>query len=114
MSRTPLTWDRLSLFATDEELGEAVLGRDRRREFAALAQVHEHTGLPKICPLMGGRYVPGVKAYFDAQYGLPAAVPFAPNGVEGSFHGNSRRTPERQRPQVAKATERPAGPVLVR
>jgi hypothetical protein len=28
--------DRLSLFASDEEIGEAVLGRDRRREFGEI------------------------------------------------------------------------------
>ena len=114
MSRIPLTWDRLPLFATDEEIGEAVLGRDRRREFADMAQLHERNGMPRMCPVWGGRYVPAVKAYFDAQYGLSAAVPLAPNGVEGNFHGHSRRTPERHRPEVAKATDRPSGPVLVR
>jgi hypothetical protein len=114
MSRIHLTWDRLPLFATDEEIGEAVLGRDPKREFADMAQLHERDGMPKICPVFGGRYVPAVKACFDAQYGLSAAVPFDPNGIEGSFHGNSRRAPERQRPQVAKATDRPSSPVLVR
>ena len=51
MSRTPLTWDRLPLFATDDEIGEAVLGRDRRREFAGIAQLLERDGMPKMCPV---------------------------------------------------------------
>ena len=114
MSRAPLTWDRLSLFATDEELGEAVLGRDRRREFAAMAQLHERDGMPKIDPVWGDRYVPGVKAFFDSQYGLLAAVPFAPNGVEGNFHGQAKRAPKGPGPQMAKEADRPSGPVLVR
>jgi hypothetical protein len=112
MSRTPLTWDRLPLFATDEDIGEAVLGLDRRREFAAMAQLHERDGMPKINPVWGGRYVPAVKAFLDAQYGLSAAVPLAPNGVEGSFHA-TRRTPT-PGPKVANKETRPTGPVLVR
>ena len=114
MSRTPLTWDKLSLYATDEEIGEAVLGRDRRQEFAGLAQMLERDGMPKICPLMGGRYVPSVKRFLDFQNGLTAAVPFAPNGVEGNFHAQARRAPKGSGPQMAKATNRPTGPVSVR
>jgi hypothetical protein len=87
MSRgAPLTVDRLSWFASDEELGEVVLGWERRMEFSGLAQLHERDGMPKIDPVWGGRYVPAVKAFFDNQFGLSAAVPLAPNGVEGSFH----------------------------
>jgi len=114
MSRTPLTWDKLPLYATDEEIGEAVLGRDRRREFAGIAQLHERDGMPKIHPVWGGRYVPGVKRFLDFQNGLTAAVPFAPNGVEGNFHGQARRAPKGSGPQVATAQDRPRGPVLVR
>ena len=110
----PLTWDKLPLFATDEEVGEAVLGYERRKEFAAMALLQERDGMPKISPVWGGRYVPAVKAFFDNQYGLSAAVPLAPNGVEGSFYGNSKRTPEKPGPKMAKETDRPTGPVLVR
>ena len=114
MSRTPLTWDRLPLFATDDEIGEAVLGRDRRREFAGIAQLLERDGMPKMCPVWGGRYVPGVKRFLDVQHGLSAAVPFAPNGVKGNFHEQAKRAPKDPRPQMAKEADRPSGPVLVR
>ena len=86
MSRIPLTWDKLSLFAPDEQIGEALLGRDRRHEFAGMAKLQERYGMPKICTMHGGRYVPGVKAFYDAQNGLSASVQPAPNGVEGNFH----------------------------
>jgi hypothetical protein len=33
-AKNPLTWDRLALFARDEDIGEAALGYDRRKEFA--------------------------------------------------------------------------------
>jgi hypothetical protein len=88
MTKRPLlTWDRLPLYATDEQIGEAVLGWERRWEFAPMAQLHEREGMPKISPAWGGRYVPAVKAFLDTQNGLSSiAVPLAPNGVEGSFH----------------------------
>lgn len=93
MARRPppiTTWDRLPLFATDEEIGEALLGQGRKREFAGLAQLHERDGMPKVSSVWGGRYVPAVKAFLDAQYGIAAAVPLAPSGVEGNFHGSRR------------------------
>ena len=112
-SAMPVTWDSLPLFASDEAIGEAVLGRDRRGEFHGLATLHERDGMPKISPVWGGRYVPAVKSYLDEQFGLSAAAPLAPNGVEGSFHARAR-TPDKSGPQGAKETDRPGGPVLVR
>jgi len=109
----PVTWDMLPLYASDEAIGEAVLGRDRRGEFHGLATLHERHGMPKISTVWGGRYVPGVKAYLDFQNGLSPAVPLAPDGVEGNFHG-SKRTGEKHRIEVSKETNRAAGPVLVR
>lgn len=109
----PITWDKLPLFASDEDIGEAVLGWDRRKEFAARAQLHEREGMPKVSPVWGGRYVPAVKAFLDSQHGLSATVPLAPNGMEGSFHGK-RRSPEKSGPKVEEPKERPTGPVLVR
>ncbi|SIO56272.1 hypothetical protein SAMN05443247_08241 [Bradyrhizobium erythrophlei] len=95
--RTRLTMDTIPLFADDEEIGEAVLGFDRRREFRGLAELHEPAGMPKIDPAWGGRYVPAVKAYFDRRYGLSTVSALAPPGKEGSFHV-SRRTPRRNPP----------------
>lgn len=111
--RTPKTWANLPLFATDEEIGEAVLGYDRRREFSGLASLQERYGMPKLDPVWGGRYVPAVKAYLDSDYGLSAVTPLAPNGIEGNFHG-PKKTAGKSRSEVAKPQERPAGPVLVR
>jgi hypothetical protein len=86
MPRVALTLDQLPLYAPDEAIGEAVLGRERRGEFHGLASLHERDGMPKISAVWGGRYVPAVKAFLDSQYGLSSAVPLAPNGVEGNFH----------------------------
>ncbi|MGJ5120974.1 hypothetical protein [Bradyrhizobium oligotrophicum] len=80
------TLAELPLFATDEELGEAVLGWERRKQFRPLAELHERSGFPAIHPAWGGRYVPAVKQYLDHMYALVERIPFAPLGKEGAFH----------------------------
>lgn len=72
--RPGLTFADLPLFATDAELGVALLGRARAALWNRLVQSFEREGLPKNDPLMGGRYVPAVKAFFDRQYGLTSGV----------------------------------------
>lgn len=74
--------EQLPLFATDVEIGEALLGPDRACEWKALAPLYERKGFPKIDPIMGGRYVPAVKAFFDHQHGLGAIVPTASDGTD--------------------------------
>jgi hypothetical protein len=71
-------------FVSDDMLGAALLGADRVKEFRQMVALLEARGFPKIDQLMGGRYVPAVKAYFDHQYGLDrgAGPPLAPDGVE--------------------------------
>jgi hypothetical protein len=85
MRREPLTIDRLPLYATDEEIGEAVLGSERKREFKDLAILLERQGMPKISPLMGGRYVPAVRKFFDVYNGVPDLAPVRTNPVEGEW-----------------------------
>jgi len=76
-------WDELPLFADEDAIGAAVLGPKRSCEWRALATLYERQGLPKIDPVMGGRYVPAVKAFFDHVYGLGASMmPAAPDGIE--------------------------------
>jgi hypothetical protein len=76
-------WDKLPLFADETAIGAAVLGPKRACEWKALAALYERQGLPKIDEVMGGRYVPAVKAFFDRAYGLDASlVPAAPDGIE--------------------------------
>jgi hypothetical protein len=82
---TPIKWDKLPLFADEPSIGAAVLGPGRAAEWKALAAVYERQGLPKIDEVMGGRYVPAVKAFFDRVYGLDGTaslVPAAPDGIE--------------------------------
>jgi hypothetical protein len=46
--RTRLTIDTIPLFASDDEIGEVVLGFERRRESHILATLREIDGMPKI------------------------------------------------------------------
>jgi len=47
MIRDPLTWDDLPEFPDDEEIGEVVLGKKKRAQFRALADLREIDGMPK-------------------------------------------------------------------
>jgi hypothetical protein len=77
-----ITLDRLPLFADDASIGLALLGPGRAREWDKIADLLESRGLPKIDTLMGGRYVPAVKAFFDRDYGLSVSPPLTPDGAE--------------------------------
>ncbi len=86
--------DHLPLFANDDEVGAALLGANRAGEWRQLAALLEVRGLPRMDALMGGRYVPAVKAFFDRDYGLTGAqFPLAPDGIEdlGAWKNRKRR-----------------------
>ena len=83
----------LPAFADDRELGRALMGK-RAGDWPQIAALLEGKGLPTIDGLMGGRYVPAVKAFFDQRHGLsPSIVPSKPDGVEdlGSWRKRKRR-----------------------
>lgn len=75
-------WDDLPLFATDAEIGGALLGPIRAGEFKGQAVLLEGRGFPKIDPRFGARYTPAVKRFFDIEYGLADTQPKNPGGVE--------------------------------
>jgi hypothetical protein len=82
----------LPLFADDGALGTALLGTDRSRDWPPLAAILERRGLPKVDALMGGRYVPAVRAFFDRDYGLAgASAPLTPDGPEELGAWKSRK-----------------------
>lgn len=84
MPSRSLTLDKLPLFASDADIGLALLGPKRACEWKAIAELLESKGLPKIDTMMGGRYVPGIRAFFDRSNGLNTmpAPPTAPDGSE--------------------------------
>jgi hypothetical protein len=93
MSRSAhaINFNDLPLFADDQAIGAALLGAQRAREWNAVAPLYEREGLPKRDRLMGGRYVPAVKAFFDRLYGLAGMSPSAPSGAENPDAWKNRR-----------------------
>lgn len=82
--------DTLPLFADDAAIGLALLGAGRANEWRSLAPLYERRGMPKVDEVMGGRYVPAIRAFFDREYGLATATPTAPDGVERPGSWNMR------------------------
>jgi hypothetical protein len=89
MKRTPL--DDLPLFADDAAIGQALLGVARAGEWPSLVPIYERRGFPAIDPIMRGRYVPAVKAFFDLEYGIGGRSLKAVDGVEIPWKDTKRR-----------------------
>jgi len=102
MARTRLTIHDLPLFASAEEIGEAVLGFERRKEFRGMAEVYMRHGMPQFDLFWGGWYVPAVKAFFDSEYGIGGPRPMKPGGVKGEWQ-SGRRKPGPEAPSKGKA-----------
>ena len=68
------------LFLTEAEIARR-LGLTRR-EWAGKAEVLERHGLPRIDPLIGGRYWPAIVAFFDRRYGVSNVEASQPDGGE--------------------------------
>jgi hypothetical protein len=62
---------KLPLFATDDELAVAIVGRKRASDWKRGAlRVLEARGFPRVDPLHGGRPVPLVRKWFDLYLGV--------------------------------------------
>jgi hypothetical protein len=87
--------DKLPLFATEEQLSAALMGSGKTIEWCQIAPLLERRGFPTVDGLMGGRYVPAVKAFFDREYKVAGAgqvtAPHAPAEL-----GAWKRSRERQ------------------
>jgi hypothetical protein len=66
--RKARTFDDLPLFASDEAISEVLMGAGKTKEWLAILPLLERRGFPSIDGLMGGRYTPSVKAFFDREY----------------------------------------------
>jgi hypothetical protein len=51
-------------------------------DWKAKASVLERDGLPRVDPIMGGRYWPAVKAWWNRRYGLSNVEVSQPDGEE--------------------------------
>lgn len=70
MSRARPTLDGLPLFASEQQLADAILGPGKVTAWRGIAQMMEDRGLPRIDAFHGGRYVPAVRQFYDAYYGV--------------------------------------------
>jgi hypothetical protein len=68
------------LFPSEAEIARRL--SQTPRQWAAKARVLERDRLPRVDPLMGGRYWPAVRMFFHARYGLSGAEALAPDGPE--------------------------------
>jgi hypothetical protein len=92
--RRRITFEDLPLFADERSLSEAFLGPGKYRHWRAVVQVLEVKGFPKIDGLMGGRYWPAVKAFFDREYRVSGdqqvSAPHAPAEL-GAYSARRRK-----------------------
>lgn len=74
---------RFPLFATDEELAIAIVGKERAKKWVreALPALKKIAGFPTLDKLHGGRPVPLVVKFYDDYFGLSLGY-FRPDGEE--------------------------------
>lgn len=85
----------LPLFANDKQLAEAVFGKQRAKDWPRFVALYEGRGLPPLDAVAGGRYVPAVRQFLDALYGVNGAAPYpASDGLEeeSKWHGRATKS----------------------
>lgn len=75
-----------SLFMKETEIAR-LLGQ-KLDEWRAKSLILERDGLPKIDPLMGGRYWPAVEDFFHRRYGLHSMAGAGPRRPDGEENWN--------------------------
>ncbi|WP_391564524.1 hypothetical protein [Sinorhizobium meliloti] len=84
---------QLPLFATDQQLAVAIVGKDRATMWVktVIPQL-ERKGFPRIDPLHDGRPVPLVRKFYEGYFGITAGfAAAAPDGKENLGMWKSRR-----------------------
>jgi hypothetical protein len=84
-SADPPPLKRQGLFPCEAEIARRLSQSEKR--WRAVAKVLEREGLPRIDPVMGGRFWPAVVAFFEARYGVRTGAgavtyPGPPDGPE--------------------------------
>lgn len=88
---------QLPLFATDQQLAVAIVGKDRASMWVktVIPQL-EKKGFPRIDPLHDGRPVPLVRRFYEGYFGITAGFSVAaPDGKEDWSVWNRRRRTRR-------------------
>jgi hypothetical protein len=68
------------LFPSENEIARRL--SQNPRDWPAKAAVLERHGLPRVDPMMGGRYWPAVREFWNRRYGLTSIEAFQPDGEE--------------------------------
>ncbi|RVN81814.1 hypothetical protein [Sinorhizobium meliloti] len=95
MTIDPLS--QLPLFATDQQLAVAIVGKDRATMWVktVIPQL-ERKGFPRIDPLHDGRPVPLVRRFYEGYFGITAGFnAAAPDGKENLGMWKARRRTRR-------------------
>jgi hypothetical protein len=99
LRRRQITIEQLPLFADEKSLSEAVLGRGKYTHWRAVVSLLERRGFPTIDGLMGGRYWPAVKAFFDREYGVHGAAQVSAPHKPAELGAWKRERKERAKPK---------------
>lgn len=83
----------MPLFPDEAVIATAVLGNDAAL-WPSIALSLERKGLPKAHPVVGKRYWPAVRAWFDKEHGIGRA-PHTPDGDEDHSAWNRPRGRQR-------------------
>lgn len=80
----PVTLDDLPMFATDQQIAEAIVGKDKAEKWMRerLPTLANKPGFPPIDAFHGGRPVKLVARFYDEYLGTGAGSSSAPRGVE--------------------------------
>jgi hypothetical protein len=88
------TLDQLPAFAGEDDLSTALMGTGKITVWRQIVPLLERRGFPTIDGLLGGRYVPAVKAFFDREYCVQGtaqvSAPHQPAEL-GTWKKNARR-----------------------
>ncbi|MEH3145266.1 MAG: hypothetical protein PGN34_07935 [Methylobacterium frigidaeris] len=68
-------------FASDADIAVALVGKERAAQAEALFPTLEAAGFPHVDPRFKARYVPAVRRFFEAEYGL---APSPTNAAEAN------------------------------
>lgn len=99
----------LPLFASDAELAAALFGRRAAAKHSLIDMLARRPGFPPIDEVMGGRYIPAVKAFFDHRYKLRDTSPAKPQGVEGTWENRTARKRQGSNGDPEKVVTLPTG-----
>ena len=92
-----VTWDNVPLYPSEAEIAVLVLGPTRAREWRVIAEVLEVKGLPKIDPLMGGRFLPAVEAFLYRRHDVDFVAPTRSAAEKENWGWEAERRASRRR-----------------